>query len=79
MPAGRDAVRELLDRGHDLDAVFCLTDTLAIGAMRGLADAGRAEPTISSRIGTRSAARRGPLVSGYCSRRRPPATPPRRP
>lgn len=40
MPAGRDAVRDLLDRGFDVDAVFCLTDTLAIGAMRGLADAG---------------------------------------
>lgn len=44
MPAGRDAVRELLDRGHDVDAVFCLTDTLAIGAMRGLADAGLRVP-----------------------------------
>jgi DNA-binding LacI/PurR family transcriptional regulator len=44
MPAGRDAVRELLDRGHDIDAVFCLTDTLAIGAMRGLADAGLRVP-----------------------------------
>jgi DNA-binding LacI/PurR family transcriptional regulator len=44
MPAGRDALRELLDRGHDFDAVFCLTDTLAIGAMRGLADAGLRVP-----------------------------------
>jgi DNA-binding LacI/PurR family transcriptional regulator len=44
MPAGRDALRELLDRGHDFDAVFCLTDSLAIGAMRGLADAGLRVP-----------------------------------
>lgn len=44
MPAGRDALRELLDRGYDIDAVFCLTDTLAIGAMRGLADAGLRVP-----------------------------------
>lgn len=44
MPAGRDALREILDRGYDIDAVFCLTDTLAIGAMRGLADAGLRVP-----------------------------------
>lgn len=37
---GATAMRALLDHGSDVDAVFCFTDQLALGAMRALADAG---------------------------------------
>jgi len=40
MRAGADAVRGLMSRGVDFDGVFCVTDTTAIGVLRGLADLG---------------------------------------
>lgn len=40
MAAGADAVRSLVERGIEFDGVFCLTDTVAIGVLRGLADLG---------------------------------------
>ncbi|MGV9849869.1 LacI family DNA-binding transcriptional regulator [Streptomyces sp. NPDC003442] len=42
--AGADAVRTLIERAPDTDAVFALGDALALGALRGLRDAGRAVP-----------------------------------
>jgi DNA-binding LacI/PurR family transcriptional regulator len=40
MKAGADAVRRLAARGLEFDGVFCVTDTIAIGVLRGLADLG---------------------------------------
>lgn len=41
---GADSMRELLSRGVDFDAVLGLNDTLALGAMRALQEAGRRVP-----------------------------------
>jgi DNA-binding LacI/PurR family transcriptional regulator len=41
---GYDAIRSLLDRGTRFDAVFALTDVVAMGALRALADAGLRAP-----------------------------------
>jgi DNA-binding LacI/PurR family transcriptional regulator len=41
---GYDAIRTLLDRGTGFDAVFALTDVVAMGALRALADAGLRVP-----------------------------------
>jgi DNA-binding LacI/PurR family transcriptional regulator len=41
---GYAATRGLIDRGIGFDAVFALTDSAAIGALRALADAGRRVP-----------------------------------
>lgn len=40
MAAGARAVRELIAAGHAFDGVFCVTDTVGMGVLRGLADAG---------------------------------------
>ncbi len=40
MEAGADAVRRLAARDIEFDGVFCVTDTIAIGVLRGLADLG---------------------------------------
>ena len=40
MEAGAAAVRGLAGRGVEFDGVFCMTDTIAIGVLRGLADLG---------------------------------------
>ena len=40
MAGGADAVRQLAARGVEFDGVFCVTDTTAIGVLRGLADVG---------------------------------------
>jgi DNA-binding LacI/PurR family transcriptional regulator len=40
MQAGADAVRGLAARAVQFDGVFCVTDTTAIGVLRGLADLG---------------------------------------
>lgn len=40
MAGGRDAALRLLDDGVGFDAVVCITDTVALGVMRGLADRG---------------------------------------
>ncbi len=39
-PDGAAAMRQLLDLDADIDAVFCFTDQLALGAIRTLADRG---------------------------------------
>ncbi|MEU4195305.1 LacI family DNA-binding transcriptional regulator [Kribbella sp. NPDC026611] len=41
---GYDAIRSLIDRGIGFDAVFALTDVVALGALRALADAGLRVP-----------------------------------
>jgi DNA-binding LacI/PurR family transcriptional regulator len=41
---GRAAIRALLDRDAEFDAVFAASDLIAIGAMRALAEAGRSVP-----------------------------------
>jgi len=41
---GRAAAQALLDSGQAFDAIFAASDLIAIGAMRALADAGRAVP-----------------------------------
>ena len=43
-PDGYEAMRDLLARRPDLDAVFCFNDLLAIGALRALREAGRRVP-----------------------------------
>jgi DNA-binding LacI/PurR family transcriptional regulator len=43
-PDGYAATRGLVERGTGFDAVFALTDSAAIGALRALADAGRRVP-----------------------------------
>jgi DNA-binding LacI/PurR family transcriptional regulator len=40
MQAGAEAVRRLVARGVEFDGVFCVTDTVAFGVLRGLADLG---------------------------------------
>lgn len=40
MAAGAACARELADAGTGADGVFCVTDTVAIGVLRGLADRG---------------------------------------
>jgi len=48
---GVDATRELLASGVEFDAVFALNDSLAIGALRALARAGRRVPDDVAVIG----------------------------
>lgn len=48
---GYQAIEELFDRGEDFDAVFAVTDLLAIGAMRALADRGLRVPEDVSVVG----------------------------
>jgi DNA-binding LacI/PurR family transcriptional regulator len=48
---GAAAMAELLDRGADPDAVFCFNDTLALGALRALADRGIRVPEDVAVIG----------------------------
>jgi DNA-binding LacI/PurR family transcriptional regulator len=42
--SGAEAMRTLLDRHPDLDAVFCASDLMAVGAMRTLREYGRRVP-----------------------------------
>ncbi len=51
MADGASAMRELLDRGVAFDGVFGLNDTLALGAMRVLQDAGLRVPEDVSVLG----------------------------
>lgn len=44
MVAGREAVHGMHRQGLDVDAVVAVTDSVAFGALRGLADAGRRVP-----------------------------------
>ncbi|MGB3731939.1 LacI family DNA-binding transcriptional regulator [Microbacterium sp.] len=48
---GADSMREMLARGAQFDAVFGLNDTLALGAMRVLQEAGRRVPDDVAVIG----------------------------
>lgn len=40
MREGAQRAREMTERGLDFDGVFCITDSLAMGVLRGLADVG---------------------------------------
>jgi hypothetical protein len=40
MREGAQRVREMVESGFGFDGVFCVTDTLAMGVLRGLADVG---------------------------------------
>ena len=40
MQSGSEAVKSLVAGGEKFDGVFCVTDTIAIGVIRGLADLG---------------------------------------
>jgi DNA-binding LacI/PurR family transcriptional regulator len=44
MAAGARCAREMAASGLDFDGVFCVTDTVAMGVLRGLADAGLRVP-----------------------------------
>jgi DNA-binding LacI/PurR family transcriptional regulator len=48
---GFRAVREFLDSGIEVDALFAVTDVLAIGAMHAIADSGRRVPQDISVVG----------------------------
>ncbi len=49
--AGYDAMQHVLERGRPFSGVFCAGDSLAIGAMRALADAGLRIPQDVSVVG----------------------------
>jgi DNA-binding LacI/PurR family transcriptional regulator len=49
--SGESAMRVLLSRRPDLDAVFCANDLMAAGALRVLREAGRAVPRDVSVVG----------------------------
>jgi DNA-binding LacI/PurR family transcriptional regulator len=49
--SGADAMRTLLDRHPKLDAVFCASDLMAVGAMRVLREYGRRIPTDVAVVG----------------------------
>jgi DNA-binding LacI/PurR family transcriptional regulator len=51
MRSGAEAVRTLVERGVEFDGIFCVTDTVAIGVLRGLADLGIAVPAQVKVIG----------------------------
>lgn len=40
----RDAVRKLIADGIDFDGIFCTTDSMALGALRGLKESGKRVP-----------------------------------
>ncbi|PPF64192.1 LacI family transcriptional regulator [Clavibacter michiganensis] len=48
---GYIATRDLLESGHELDAIFCYSDLLAMGAIRAVFDAGRRVPEDIAVIG----------------------------
>ncbi|HZU15277.1 MAG TPA: LacI family DNA-binding transcriptional regulator [Candidatus Dormibacteraeota bacterium] len=54
--AGEQAMRRLLERQPDLDAVFCASDPTAVGALRALAAAGRRVPQDVAVVGFDDAA-----------------------
>jgi DNA-binding LacI/PurR family transcriptional regulator len=49
--SGHEAMRTLLARRPDVDAVFCASDLMAIGARRALREAGRAVPADVAVVG----------------------------
>jgi DNA-binding LacI/PurR family transcriptional regulator len=50
-PSGEHAIRLLLDRRPDIDAVFAASDLMAMGVLRGLRRAGRRVPEDVAVIG----------------------------
>jgi len=48
---GAEATRQLLDAGLDFDAIFALNDSLALGVLRALGEAGRVVPDDVAVIG----------------------------
>ena len=48
---GADAARQLIESGLEFDAIFTLTDSLALGALRALGEAGRVVPDDVAVIG----------------------------
>jgi DNA-binding LacI/PurR family transcriptional regulator len=44
MPEGAQRAREMAESGLEFDGVFCVNDSLAMGVLRGLADAGLRVP-----------------------------------
>ncbi|HAM26335.1 MAG TPA: LacI family transcriptional regulator [Microbacteriaceae bacterium] len=44
MAAGAESIRRLVDNGIQFDGVFCITDTVGIGVLRGLAERGLSSP-----------------------------------
>lgn len=48
---GYEVVRKLLEQGADFDAIFAVTDLLAIGALRALGECGRRVPEDVSVVG----------------------------
>ena len=51
MPDGYDAAMKMFERFPDVTALFCLSDIIALGAMRAAADSGRKVPDDLSIIG----------------------------
>ena len=51
MQSGAEAVKTLVTAGEEFDGVFCVTDTIAIGVLRGLADLGVSVPSSVKVIG----------------------------
>ena len=51
MSAAYRAVKELLEKRNDFTALFCISDSMAIAAMRALKDCGRSVPGDCSVIG----------------------------
>jgi DNA-binding LacI/PurR family transcriptional regulator len=51
MQAGTEAVHALMAAGVEFDGIFCVTDTVAMGVMRGLADRGVRVPEQAKVIG----------------------------
>lgn len=51
MEAGYEGAKQLLEHAPDTDAIFCVTDTIAVGAMKYLQEQGRSIPEDISLIG----------------------------
>ncbi|PWI20306.1 LacI family transcriptional regulator [Streptomyces sp. Act143] len=62
MADGARCAHELVESGLDVDGVFCVTDTVAMGVLRGLADAGVRVPDQVKVIGFDNVTESGFLV-----------------
>jgi DNA-binding LacI/PurR family transcriptional regulator len=51
LASGREAIHRAIDAGLSFDGIFCVTDTVALGALRGLADYGLQVPNDVKIIG----------------------------
>ncbi len=70
MGGGADAVRRLVGKGVEFDGVFCVTDTTAIGVLRGLADLGMDVPGQVKVIGFDNVAEAAFTLPSFSSRSR---------